>query len=218
MSDPIEDELHSSVPSALDVSTANAHSDASVANADYLSSTDASRSPLFGDFSSLPPTPGGYNLFRATSNGSGSEVDDESFPPLDRLTLFDVLENLSLPQRLERLQQSFSAQTEKVRKQQERLRTQGVSAKEKVVEEWRRRIPTAEEQLDKYKRRMRKNVDRMNKRWSDAKTVTAMEKVAFIAGVLNIFLSGYFIGACPEYFHYWYTAQLMVCRAAPEST
>ena len=137
-----------------------------------------------------------------------SEHDDDSFPPLDRLTMFDVLENLALPQRLERLQHSLSTQTEKVRRQQQKLRSSGLNAKEKVVEEWRRRVPTAEEQLDKYKRRMRDNVDRLSKRWRDSKAVTAREKMSFIAGVLNIFLSGYFIGAYPEYFHIWYSIQL----------
>ncbi|KAL1311145.1 hypothetical protein AAFC00_001347 [Neodothiora populina] len=170
-------------------------------NTDYLNAEDASSS-------SPPTTPGDALLSRTVSHNSMSEADDESFPPLDRLTMLDILENLALPQRLERLQHAFSLQTEKVRKHQQQLKSSGISAKEKVVEEWRRRLPTAEEQLDKYKRRMRGNVDRINKRWKDAKTVTATEKMSFIAGVLNIFLSGYFIGAYPQYFHYWYTVQL----------
>lgn len=155
----------------------------------------------------MPSTPGGY-LSRSMSFNSINEQDDDGFPPLDRLTMFDILENLALPQRLERIQSSFSAQTEKVRRQQQKLKSTSITAKDKMVEEWRKRVPTPEEQLDKYKKRMRDNVDRLGKRWSDDKAVTLREKMSFIAGVLNIFLSGYFIGAFPEYFHYWYTVQL----------
>lgn len=172
---------------------------------DYLSSHDDFHSPYL---SSAPTTPGGGLHSRTHSYTGMSDQDDDAFPPLDRLTMFDILENLALPQRLERLQHTLSAQTEKVRRRQQRLKSTGVSAKEKMVEEWRRRIPTADEQLDKYKRRMRDNVDRLGKKWSDSKAVTAREKMSFITGVLNVFLSGYFIGACPEYFHYWYTLQL----------
>jgi hypothetical protein len=35
------------------------------------------------------------------------------------------------------------------------------------------------------------------------------KKILFICGVFNILLSGYIIGASPELFHYWYTAQLL---------
>lgn len=154
-----------------------------------------------------PSTPG--LLSRTSSQLSLNEQDDEAYPPLDRLTMFDILENLALPQRLDRIQASLSAQAEKVRRQQQKIKSTGLTAKDKVVEEWRRRIPpTADEQLDKYKKRMRENVERINKRWSDAKAVTVREKVSFIAGVLNIFISGYLVGAFPEWFHYWYTLQL----------
>ena len=45
-------------------------------------------------------------------------------------------------------------------------------------------------------------------RWNDGKVVTLKEKISFVTAVLNIFISGYLIGGFPEYFHYWYTAQL----------
>ncbi|KAF2086173.1 hypothetical protein K490DRAFT_74710 [Saccharata proteae CBS 121410] len=132
--------------------------------------------------------------------------DEETFPPLDRLSVFDLLENLALPQRLEKWQTSVSAQTAKLQERQKRLRA---SAKDKVIEEWRRRLPTPEEQLDKYRKRMRESVDRLGRRWKDEKTVTTREKISFIAGTLNIFISGLLIGGWPEWFHYWYTAQLL---------
>lgn len=184
-------------------STAAQHS---APDTDYLSAVDAQR---YGDMASQPSSPGYGLLSRTTSNGSVSEPDDDSFPPLDRLTMFDILENLALPQRMERLQQSLAAQKDKVRRQQQKLRNSSITAKDKMVEEWRRRVPTPDEQLDKYKKRMRDNVDRMGKKWNDAKAVTLREKISFITGVLNIFISGYLIGAYPEYFHIWYTAQLV---------
>jgi hypothetical protein len=55
---------------------------------------------------------------------------------------------------------------------------------------------------------MKESVDRLGRRWNDAKVVTVREKIAFIAGVLNIFISGYLIGAHPQSFYYWFTAQL----------
>lgn len=160
-----------------------------------------------------PITPGASStpgpLSRTGSFSASSayqEHDDpESIPPIDRLTIFDFLENLALPQRLERWQKSVAAQTERVRRQQEKLSSQ---ARKRVVDEWRKRVPPPDEQLDKYRKRMRSSVDRLGRRWKDTQNVTTREKVSFIAGVLNIFISGYLVGAFPQYFHLWYSAQL----------
>lgn len=155
---------------------------------------------------STPPSPS-IGLSRTTSISSFQE--DDQFPPLEKMTILDILENLALPQRLEKIQHLASAQTERVRRQQQRLRTTGRTAKDRVVDEWRRRLPTADEQLDKYRKRMRHSVDRLGTRWNDSKTITLREKVSFIAGCMNIFISGYLIGTRPEWFHYWYAAQLI---------
>jgi hypothetical protein len=145
------------------------------------------------------------------STFSNSSYHDESdfeeaafFPPVERLTMFDFVENLALTQRIEKLQNSISSQTEKIRNQ---AKTRGIT-KDRVVEEWRRRVPTEGEQLDKYRRRMRQSVDRLNKQWKDSVTVTAKEKASFIAAVMNIFVSGYLVGLHPDFFPYWYTVQL----------
>jgi len=88
-----------------------------------------------------------------------------------------------------------------------------VSCKDNLVQEWKRRVNVQpDEQLDKYKRRMNQSVDKLGKRWNDAKTVTLKEKISFVSAVLNIFISAYLIGAYPEYFHYWYTIQLAYGR------
>lgn len=146
---------------------------------------------------STPPTPG-----TLSRSGSFSDYDDQ---PLERLTMFDLLENLALPQRLEKLQRDL---VRRASKSQERIKSSSQTAKSKVVEEWRKRVPTSDEQLDKYRKRMRGSVDRLSSLWDDSKSVTLREKMSFIAGVANVFVSGYLVGAHPEYFHYWYTVQL----------
>ncbi|KAL8952735.1 MAG: hypothetical protein Q9222_001384 [Ikaeria aurantiellina] len=158
--------------------------------------------------SSTPPSPGFLTRNPSFADSNAYQEDWESIPPLDRLTVFDLLDNIALPQRLERWQNRLQAQTDKVRKQREKLRLSGLNAKDRVVEEWRRRLPPPDEQLDKYRKRMRDSVDRLGTRWNDTKVVSAREKLSFIAGVLNIFISGYLIGARPDLFFYWFTVQL----------
>ena len=168
---------------------------------DYLSAGGGSINGF-----TTPSTPG---LSRTTSQ-SDLDAFGDSATPMDRLTMFDLLENFALPQRLESLQSAISENAEKLRKQRAILASRAVKQKNNLVGEWRKRVPPVkpEEQLDKYRRRMRESVDRVNKRWSDAKTVTLSEKISFVTACLNIFISGYLIGAWPEYFHLWYTAQL----------
>ncbi|KAJ9237842.1 hypothetical protein DTO169E5_5013 [Paecilomyces variotii] len=158
--------------------------------------------------SSVPPSPGALSRNPSFSNSSSYQEDWDTFPPLDKLTVFDILDNLALHQKLERWQQTLTAQRERVRKQRERLKSTSLQARDRVVGEWKRRVPTADEQLDKYRRRMRESVDRLGAQWNKTSTVTLREKLFFIAGILNIFISGYLIGAYPEYLYLWYSGQL----------
>ncbi|KAJ5114940.1 hypothetical protein NUU61_000699 [Penicillium alfredii] len=160
------------------------------------------------DFYSPPASPGKLSRNPSFSNSSSYQEDWETFPPLDKLTIFDLLDNIQLSQRLEKWQQTINMQRAKVRRQHERIKSTSMNAKDRVVGEWKRRVPTADEQLEKYRRRMRDGVERLGKQWNKTATVTLREKVSFIAGVLNIFISGYLIGACPEYFYIWFSAQL----------
>ncbi len=175
---------------------------------DYLSVRSTSQSGM--------DTPGA-DLSRS---GSGSDLStfesfgQDSFPPVDRLTIFDILENFALPQRLERMQNAIHDNAEKLRRQRARLANKALEGKNNLVGKFTKSgardggSGVADEQLDKYRRRMRDSVDRLNKRWKAAKTVTMKEKISFVTAVLNIFISAYLIGAFPEYFHFWYTAQL----------
>ena len=174
-------------------------------SSDYLNAGGGSLNGM-----TTPSTPG---LSRSSSGDGPSGFESfgqDSFPPVDRLTMFDILENFALPQRLERMQNAIYDNAEKLRRQRARIASGALRGKNNLVGEWRKRVPAGppEEQLDKYRRRMRDSVDRLNKRWNDAKTVTMGEKISFVTAVLNIFISGYLIGGWPQYFHYWYTAQL----------
>ncbi|KAJ4306327.1 hypothetical protein N0V88_001127 [Collariella sp. IMI 366227] len=143
------------------------------------------------------------------SGSSSYQEDWDPFPPLDRLTVLDILDNFALSQQIEKLQKGFSAQTEKVRKSREALGNKSRVARERMVDEWRRRVPSAEEQLDRYRKRMRTSVERLGTQWNDTKVITLREKISFICGVMNIFVSGYLMGAWPEWFHLWYTVQVL---------
>ena len=161
------------------------------------------------DYYSPPGSPGKLSRHGSFSNSSSYQEDWETFPPLDKLSIFDLLDNISLAQRLEKWQNAINQQREKVRMQREKLRSRGLNARERVVGEIKRRVPTADEQLEKYRHRMKTGVERLGKQWNKTATVTLREKVSFIAGVLNIFISGYLIGAWPQYFYIWFTAQLV---------
>ncbi|CAM1510276.1 Fc.00g006110.m01.CDS01 [Cosmosporella sp. VM-42] len=156
-------------------------------------------------------TPKSPRLSRNPSfSGSSSYHDDwDTLPPLDRLTVLDLLDNFALPQQLEKLQKGISAQTDKVRRSRDALKSKTQLARERMVEEWRRRVPSADEQLDRYRKQMRRRVDKLGQHWNDTKAITLREKISFICGVMNIFISGYLIGGFPQYFHLWYTAQLL---------
>ncbi|KAF4121777.1 Protein of unknown function (DUF2838) [Geosmithia morbida] len=158
-----------------------------------------------------PTTPG---LSRNPSFSGSSHDNWDAFPPLDRLTVLDILDNFALPQQLEKLQRGLSAQTEKVRRSRDAFKTRTQGARERVVEEWKRRLPDADEQLERYKTRMRRRVDKLAGRWNDTKVITLREKISFIFGVMNLFISGYLIGGYPQHFHLWYTSQLLVFMPA----
>ncbi|PGH18149.1 hypothetical protein AJ80_04536 [Polytolypa hystricis UAMH7299] len=204
MAEPTSIPKSKSQPALVDETTMepSAHSLDSIAN-----DPDALSIPQ--DSATASSTPKQLSRTPSFANSSSYQEDWEAFPPIDKLTVFDILGNLALPQKLEKWQNTLTAQKEKVKRQQEKLKSTGLHAKDRVVGEWRRRVPSSDEQLEKYRKRMKDSVERITFRWNETATVTAREKASFIAGVLNIFVSGYLIGAYPQYFYYWYTAQLL---------
>lgn len=168
----------------------------------------ASNGTQMADATSSSPRGSPSLLSRNTSMSDMSLIEEDWEVPPENVTAFDILDNLALPSKLESWQMKLMRQRERVRKQQSRLKSSTTNAKDRVVEEWRRRVPLPDEQLLKYRKRVKASVDRLGSQWSDAKAITAREKLSFIAGVLNIFISGYLIGAVPHLFYYWFTAQL----------
>ena len=149
------------------------------------------------------------NLLSRNPSVSDVSVDNDDWEVSpETLTIFDLLDNLALPTALEGWQARLARQTDRVRRQQAKIRSSTSSAKHRLVEEWRRRVPPPDEQLEKYRKRVKESVDRFGSKWDDAKAVTTREKLSFIAGVFNIFISGYWIGSHPESFYYWFSAQL----------
>lgn len=194
MSEPIPIPRSKTVPSGLDDSTAQ-----------EFAGSVGSLTP--GYQSSSPGSP--YLLSRNSSYIGSQSLQEDWDIPLDKLTFFDIFDNFALAAKLEKWQTTLAAQKEKLARQQERIRTTGNNAKDRAMAEWRKRVPTADEQLAKYRSRMKRSVDDLNKRWNDVVTITVKEKVSFISAVLNVFVSGYLIGAMPQYFYWWYTAQLV---------
>lgn len=68
-----------------------------------------------------PSSPGSPRLSRNPSFSASSsyQEDWELGTPLDRLTVFDLLDNFALPQQIEKWQKNLSAQTQKVKKQRD---------------------------------------------------------------------------------------------------
>lgn len=161
-----------------------------------------------GYASSSPSSP--MLLSRNSSYIGSSSLQEDWETPLDKLTFFDIFDNLALPSRLEKLQATLTEQREKLKSRRERM---AAEARNKAVAEWRKRVPSSEEQLAKYRSRLKKSMDGLNKRWSETVTISVKEKVSFISAVLNVFISGYLIGAVPDYFYYWFTVQ--VCYFMP---
>lgn len=160
------------------------------------------------DFYSPSVSPDKLSRNPSFSNSNSYQEDWESFPPLEKLSVFDLLDSFSITQRIEKWQHALNVQTERVKKHREKLKSTSANAKDRVMGEWKKRVPTADEQLDKYRQRMKHGVERLGNQWSDIATVTLREKISFIAGVVNIFISGYLIGAYPEHFYIWYSLQL----------
>lgn len=170
--------------------------------------TSPTESP-FGAPSTVGSTTPHLSRNPSFSADSSFQEDWDALPPTDRLSVLDLLDNFALAPQLEKLQQRLSAQTERVRSKSQALRNKSQVARERMVDQWRRRVPSADEQLDRYRRRMRASVEQLSSHWNDTKSITLREKISFIFGVLNIFASGYLIGGYPEVFHLWYTVQIL---------
>lgn len=82
-------------------------------------------------------------------------VEDWDFTPLDKLTIFDVLDNLALPQRLEKINRTLN-----LKKHKEKVRAEYVKHKERVMRR-------TDKELYRLKSKYTKGLDELIVRWND---------------------------------------------------
>jgi hypothetical protein len=150
---------------------------------------------LGNDLSSEASGPTSSPLARTHSSASTADLpadheEWEVFPPLDKLTIFDFLDNLALPQGIEKINRTVVKQREKLRKQRDRVRQQYVVQKERVNKKM-------DVEMEKYKQKYSQGLDRLFEQWNDTRVVSTREKVSFVLGVSNILITGYLLGGRP---------------------
>lgn len=64
-------------------------------------------------------------------------------------------------------------------------------------------------EFDRVKARFTKQLDRAQQRWNEPKAASTREKLAFVLGVGNVFVTAFLIGGYPEYVHLSYTLQIL---------
>ncbi|CCG81815.1 Putative uncharacterized protein [Taphrina deformans PYCC 5710] len=64
-------------------------------------------------------------------------------------------------------------------------------------------------EFDRAKARFTKQLDRAQQRWNAPKAASMREKLAFVLGVGNVFVTAFLMGGYPEYVHISYTLQIL---------
>lgn len=64
-------------------------------------------------------------------------------------------------------------------------------------------------EFDRVKMRFTKQLDRAQQRWHAPKAASMREKLAFVLGVGNVFVTAFLMGGYPEYVHLSYTIQIL---------
>jgi len=90
----------------------------------------------------------------SSSSWLSDVVEDWDFTPLDKLTMFDVLDNLALPQRLEKINRSLN-----LKKHREKVKAEYAKQKERVIKR-------TDQELDKLKAKYTKGLDELIVRWN----------------------------------------------------
>ncbi|VVT55046.1 uncharacterized protein SAPINGB_P004399 [Magnusiomyces paraingens] len=147
----------------------------------------------------LPPTsPRFYRSSRHSSTSSMSSLDDEPSVPFDRLTVLDLLD-------------SFSMGTKITQKINSTVRKKGGEFKSLALRQRDRVLKVRDdESVERLKQNFLKQVADFEARLAKATVISITEKLTFAFGLLNVFFAGYIIGALPEYFHVFYTAEMVV--------
>lgn len=183
-------------------STPEATASQDPAAAAELSATETeTESPDLDNFA--PPSPPSSNrvtpnsspsLSRSTSFMGTSEDWGEVFPPLDKLTVFDFLDQFALPQKLEkineRINRKIQIQSESLKKHRDKVKLQYVKQKERVRKK-------TDVEFEKYRKKYSQGLQKVLDKWDDTRVVSTREKISFVVGVCNIFITGFLIGGYP---------------------
>jgi len=133
-------------------------------------------------------------LSRSTSFVGPNEDWGEAFPPLDKLTVFDFLDQFALPQRLERINEQINRkiqfQSESLKKHRDKVKLEYVKQKERVIKK-------TDVEFEKYRKRYSQGLEKVLDKWDDTRVVSTREKISFVVGVCNIFITGFLIGGYP---------------------
>jgi len=133
-------------------------------------------------------------LSRSTSFVGSNEDWGEAFPPLDKLTVFDFLDQFALPQRLERINEQINRriqfQSENLKKHRDKVKLEYVKQKERVIKK-------KDVEFEKYRKRYSQGLEKVLDKWDDTRVVSTREKISFVVGVCNIFITGFLIGGYP---------------------
>lgn len=116
-------------------------------------------------------------LSRSGSFSSASASDyDWEFPPIEKLTTFDFLDNLALPQAIERINRQVVMRTESFLKSTEKVKEQYEKQKNRVINNI---------EFEKYKQKYQDGLDKLMEKWGDTK-VSKPCKRDFFTGLLGL--------------------------------
>lgn len=89
------------------------------------------------------------------------------------------------------------------------VRKKGGEIKNMALRQRDRVMKGREDDVEKLKKSFLKQVSVLEARLTKVLDISITEKFAFAVGLLNVFYGGYIIGCIPEYFHVFYTAEMV---------
>lgn len=147
---------------------------------------------------SLVTTPSGSPLLHAT-NYYTQTID--LLP--ERLTLFDLLDPTSTNAHFSaHINKQYNKVKEKSLKQLNKLKDGTTKRREKYL--------NGIKDIDGLKKKLSERVDKLDKRLSNIFYASTTEKWFYSFAVYSIFVAGFIIGSCSEYFHVYYTALIIL--------
>ncbi|BFZ56807.1 hypothetical protein PYCC9005_003855 [Savitreella phatthalungensis] len=114
-------------------------------------------------------------------------------------SFFDLLDSFgNIGPRVERIQSKLLERSRSVRAKVSKHRNA-------VVEPIQGKV---NKEFDRVKARFTRQLDRAQQRWESPQAAKFREKIAFVLGVGNVFVTGYLLGGRPEWMHLAYTSQV----------